>query len=248
MRNSLPYRTQVGDFAVWAISDGELAASLSVIRNMDLHKTEELTGLSLSDPTYLPVNTFLIEIDQKLALVDTGAGQAAGSALGKVRSNLESISVSPNAIDYVLLTHLHPDIDEEMSERTRRNMEAARRAIMPYRNRIRRISDGQMVLPGITAVALPGHTPGHTGWLLESDGERLLLWGDIVHFTTLQTVHPEASLVFDVDQLAAQRTRQETFKMVSREQLAVAGNHLPFPGFGHIVRRENGYCYEPEVT
>jgi hypothetical protein len=36
--------------------------------------------------------------------------------------------------------------------------------------------------------------------------------------------------------------------MVSREQLAVAGNHLPFPGFGHIVRRENGYCYEPEVT
>ena len=65
------------------------------------------------------------------------------------------------------------------------------RVTAPYRDRIRRIKDGE-VLPGITAMLRPGHTPGHTNWLIQSGGERLLIWGDIVHLASVQMARPEA--------------------------------------------------------
>ena len=68
----------------------------------------------------------------------------------------------------------------------------------PYRDRIRRIKDGE-VLPGITAMLRPGHTPGHTNWLIQSGGERLLIWGDIVHLASVQMARPDATLIFDVE-------------------------------------------------
>ena len=78
------------------------------------------------------------------------------------------------------------------SERSRNTAEAQRRVMAPYRDRIRRIKDGE-VLPGITAMLRPGHTPGHTNWLIQSGGERLLLWGDIVHLAAVQVPRPDAS-------------------------------------------------------
>ena len=76
----------------------------------------------------------------------------------------------------------------------------------PYRDRIRRIKDGE-VLPGITAMLRPGHTPGHTNWLIQSGGERLLIWGDIVHLAAVQLARPDARLIYDVDTDLAARTR-----------------------------------------
>ena len=72
------------------------------------------------------------------------------------------------------------------SERITRNSKAQRAVTAPYRDRIRRIKDGE-VLPGITAMLRPGHTPGHTNWLIQSGGDRLLIWGDIVHLAAVQT-------------------------------------------------------------
>ena len=72
-----------------------------------------------------------------------------------------------------------------------RNSNKQRAVTAPYRDRIRRIKDGE-VLPGITAMLRPGHTPGHTNWLIQSGGERLLIWGDIVHLAAVQLARPEA--------------------------------------------------------
>ena len=130
------------------------------------------------------------------------------------------------------------------SERLRRGLQEAQRNTMPYRDRIRRIAEGE-VLPGITAVLLPGHTPGHTGWLLASRGERLLIWGDIIHVAALQVPRPDAGLVFDVDVSMARATRAKTFEWVERERLCVAGAHLDFPGFGTLARDGDRYRYLP---
>lgn len=131
------------------------------------------------------------------------------------------------------------------SERVARNTKAQRAATAPYRDRIRRVTDGE-VLPGITAMLRPGHTPGHTNWLIASGGERLLIWGDIIHLAAVQLVHPDATLVFDVDPQRARETRRQVLDWVAAERLCVAGAHLPFPGFARLAREGGGYMRQPE--
>jgi glyoxylase-like metal-dependent hydrolase (beta-lactamase superfamily II) len=121
------------------------------------------------------------------------------------------------------------------SERIVGNSNKQRAVTAPYRGRIRRVKDGE-VLPGITAMLRPGHTPGHTNWLIESGGERLLIWGDIVHLAAVQLARPEARLIYDVDTDLAAAMRAEVLEWCARERLTIAGAHLEFPGFGQVAR------------
>ena len=196
-----------------AVSDGVLNSNHDVILGIDKAESARLTGIPYGQPLPLDVNCFLIRHRDRLMLSDAGSGHTMGPTLGKLPQNLRAIGVAPEAIDIILLTHLHPDhslglVDEagravfpkaelivheveaafwldrtpqpDDSERVTRNTKAQRVVTAPYRDRIRRISDGE-VLPGITAMLRPGHTPGHTNWLIQSGDDRLLIWGDIVH-------------------------------------------------------------------
>jgi glyoxylase-like metal-dependent hydrolase (beta-lactamase superfamily II) len=128
------------------------------------------------------------------------------------------------------------------SERVTRNTKAQRAVTAPYRDRIRHIEDGE-VLPGITAMLRPGHTPGHTNWLIQSGGERILIWGDIVHLASVQMPYPDATLVFDVEPTLARASRERVLEFSATEGLIVAGAHLPFPGFGRIERAGKGFRF-----
>ncbi|MEK0086161.1 hypothetical protein [Benzoatithermus flavus] len=90
------------------------------------------------------------------------------------------------------------------------------------------------MLPGIRALATPGHTPGHTRFLLKSAGERLLVWGDIVHNTYVQFSRWQTTIAFDPDQKQAAATRKRMLGMSAKDLLLVTGMHLPFPGIGHV--------------
>ena len=122
----------------------------------------------------------------------------------------------------------------------------ARATIAAYGNRMRQVTAGE-VLPGITAVPAPGHTPGHTGWLVASGGDQLLIWGDIVHLPGVQFARPEAEIGFDVDGAQAIASRQRIMDMAATDRLRVAGMHLDFPAFGHVARAAQGYAFVPEV-
>jgi len=128
-------------------------------------------------------------------------------------------------------------------ERIVRNSKAQRAVTAPYRDRIRRIKDGE-VLPGITAMLRPGHTPGHTNWMIESGRERLLIWGDIVHLAAVQLARPDARLIYDVDTELAAVTRAKVLDWAANERFVVAGAHLGFPGFGRVVRNGDRYGIE----
>ncbi len=130
------------------------------------------------------------------------------------------------------------------SERIVRNTKSQRTVTAPYRDRIRRIKDGE-VLPGITAQLAPGHTPGHTNWLIQSGGDRMLLWGDVVHLAAVQMARPDCTLVFDVEPQVARATRERVLGWATAEGVTVAGAHLPFPGFGKVARSGSGYAYQP---
>ena len=132
------------------------------------------------------------------------------------------------------------------TEANREFVMLARATMAAYGNRMRQVAGGE-VLPGVTAVPEPGHTPGHTGWLVASGGDSLLIWGDIVHLPGVQFARPEAGVAFDVDGAQAIATRQRIMDMVATDRLRVAGMHLDFPAFGHVARAGQGYAFVPEV-
>lgn len=102
------------------------------------------------------------------------------------------------------------------------------------------------LLPGIKAVPATGHTPGHTAYMVESRGRKLLVWGDIVHNAAVQFERPEVTIEFDSDARQALQTRKALFKWTARDALLVAGAHLPFPGLGHVrAERRGHYTWVP---
>ncbi len=122
----------------------------------------------------------------------------------------------------------------------------SRATLAAYRDRTRTVTSGE-VLPGITVVPAPGHTPGHTGWLIASGDHTLLIWGDVVHLPGIQFAHPEAGMAFDVDGVQAIETRRRIMDMAATDRLRVTGMHLDFPGFGHVVRAGEAFAFVPEV-
>lgn len=124
--------------------------------------------------------------------------------------------------------------------------QAGREQVEPYRNRWRLFQKGE-VFPGVTAMPFHGHTPGHTGYLISSGGQQLLIWGDIVHVPEVQTARPEVCMAFDTDIGAAEATRRRVFDMVTTDKLLVTGMHLHFPGFTHLIRDGSGYRLIPKA-
>lgn len=100
--------------------------------------------------------------------------------------------------------------------------------------------------PGIKPVSEHGHTPGHTGYLLESKGQKLLVWGDVVHNAAVQLPQPKVTIEFDSDQAKALATRMHLLNWTAKDALLVAGAHLPFPGIGHVrAEGKNSYSWVP---
>lgn len=163
----------------------------------------------------------------------------------------EGVAHFPNAELVVAesdVDHWHDDAAMRVaSERQKeRFFLGARQQIKPYTNR-RRDSSGE-VFPGVTAVPLPGHTPGHTGYQVASGSESLLIWGDIVHFPDVQIARPEACVEPDCDPAAAVATRRRVFEMAAREKLLIAGMHMHFPGFLRLSgSAANGYELRQEM-
>ena len=122
----------------------------------------------------------------------------------------------------------------------------ARSTIAAYADRTKLVTKGE-ALSGISVVSEPGHTPGHSGWLLSSGGASLLIWGDIVHMPGIQFARPDAGMGFDVDGAQAIATRQRIMDMAAADRLLVAGMHLDFPCFGHVARASEGYAFVPDV-
>lgn len=148
------------------------------------------------------------------------------------------------------------DNDYWLNEQTAASAPEAKRAAFtlardiaaPYQanGRWNTFAAGTVLVPGIRAVTASGHTPGHTAYAVESDGQKLLIWGDVVHAHAVQFAHPEVSIEFDVDQQQAIATRKALMAEMVNSRTLVAGMHLPFPGIGHVRAEGSGsYTWVP---
>ena len=128
--------------------------------------------------------------------------------------------------------------------RCRATARAPRSIVKPYLDRIRRVRDGEEAL-GFTPIVAPGHTPGHTCWVLASGKESFMALGDVVHLSAIQISHPEAALTYDLDPDMAIASRKRILDMAASDRIAIAGAHVNAPGFGHVVRKGAAFGFEP---
>jgi glyoxylase-like metal-dependent hydrolase (beta-lactamase superfamily II) len=125
--------------------------------------------------------------------------------------------------------------------------DSASAALAPYTaaGRFQPFAPGATVLPGIRAVAEPGHTPGHSGYLVEDGGRALLVWGDVVHVAAVQLDQVQATVKYDTSAPEARATRTGLLERAAREHLLVGAAHVAFPGLGHVRRDGAGYAWVP---
>jgi glyoxylase-like metal-dependent hydrolase (beta-lactamase superfamily II) len=121
--------------------------------------------------------------------------------------------------------------------------QAAMNALNPYvsAGRFKSFDGDAELMPGIRALAAAGHTAGHTVYVVESKGEKLVLWGDLMHVASVQFADPSVTILFDTDSAAAAAQRKKIFADAAAHGYWVAGAHLSFPGLGHLRAAGSGY-------
>ena len=107
--------------------------------------------------------------------------------------------------------------------------------------RVRTYDWGKEVVPGITAVETPGHTPGHSSLVVQSGNSKVFVQGDVTHVPYLFVRNPGWHLVFDQDANKAEATRRKVYDMLASERMIVQGFHYPFPAHAYIEKTATGY-------
>lgn len=120
-----------------------------------------------------------------------------------------------------------------------------RSSLLPNRDRMVFIKDGQEIVPGIHAVATPGHTVGHMSFAISSEGKSLLYTADIAHQYVLTTANPRAEFIFDTDPQQAIATRLRMFDMIAAQKMPILVYHFPWPGLGHLAKTGDTYRWLP---
>lgn len=271
-------RYKVGDFEVTALLDGYLDVTPELVVGYQEDEGQRLRDAALieGDALRIPVNAYLVNTGERLILVDAGTSDALGPTMGRLPSALAAAGVSPDQIDAILITHMHPDhlfgvIDGEgkpvfknaelilpevdnafwyddaamnaAPEQFKPFFLGARRAAEAYKSKQTLFSGDKEILPGVSAMALPGHTPGHSGYVFDSNGETLVVAGDIIHMTVYQFDRPDWGIGFDIDAQTAAATRKKFFDQAASDKLLFAGAHIPFPGMGRVVKDDDGYRF-----
>ncbi|MEZ2445032.1 MBL fold metallo-hydrolase [Chitinophaga sp. RCC_12] len=123
----------------------------------------------------------------------------------------------------------------------------AQAALTPYQKAgmVKVYDPGTSIFPGISSINTPGHTPGHSCYALESKGQKLVFWGDVIHAGAVQFADPSVTIDFDVDLSAAAEMRRETFEDAAKNGYWIAAPHLSFPGIGHLRSNAQHYQWLP---
>lgn len=125
--------------------------------------------------------------------------------------------------------------------------EGARASLNPYikAGKFKPFEGDTDLIPGVKALAMPGHTPGHTFYIAESKGQKIVFWGDLVHVEAVQLPYPYVTVVFDVDSKAAAAQRKKALADLAKQGTPIAAPHIAFPGLGRLRKDGNGYAWVP---
>lgn len=138
---------------------------------------------------------------------------------------------------------------KKVTESTDKNMMGRSKLVqgnvVPLAEKTTYIKGGNDVVTGITAIETFGHTPGHMAYNIESDGKRLLLWGDACNHYVASLQKPEWHVIFDMDKDAAVASRKKILDMAAADKVAATGYHMPFPAIGYVEKVGDAHRWIP---
>jgi glyoxylase-like metal-dependent hydrolase (beta-lactamase superfamily II) len=207
-----------------------------------------------------------------------GSFKGFGEDAGQLVDNLLAASIDPARIDAILCSHPHPDhvgglctadgqpafpnasiylaehdftywTDEALLDTwAAPAIRVACANLLPLRERLVFIRDGEEFLPGIKAHFTPGHTAEHICFEISAGTDSLFLLGDLAHHAVLSLENPRLNFAADLEPAAAANTRTRVLSTLADARTRVLGYHFPWPGLGHIVRQGEGFRFVPEPT
>jgi len=265
---------KVGDLEICVVSAGPLdigepqkafdAASSDDVKPRELWSASSIV---------VEQNVLAIRSQGRVAIFETGA-PTRDSSLSPLCSELTSADIEPESVDAIIPTHAHLDhvggimrpdgrryfpnarihlhpsdaefwlADERLGTRAERSALVARRNLIPNLDRLVRHVDGQETFPGVTAMHTPGHTVGHTSFIVGSGSDLLFVVGDVVHHPC-QLAHPRIRMLFDTDPDAGAETRLKVLEFLASRTMPAFFYHFPFPGCGFVERAGEGYRFLP---
>ena len=137
-----------------------------------------------------------------------------------------------------------PALIQKLPEGARPNAQRIQATFPKWKN-MRQIEDGAEVIPGVRAVAMYGHTPGHTGYIVSSGKKQLIVSSDITNIPALFVRNPGWHAVFDTDPQQAEATRRKVFDRAIADKAMINGYHWGLPGVGRIKKDGNSYAFVP---
>ncbi|MGX0904657.1 glyoxylase-like metal-dependent hydrolase (beta-lactamase superfamily II) [Roseovarius sp. MBR-79] len=201
----------------------------------------------------------VVNTGAELVLFDTGLNPDG------IVSALNEAGYTPDQVDVVVITHMHGDhigglmrdgaptfanaryvtASTEFDHWAGAGNERFDANMRPLAEKTAMTADGASVASGITAMAAHGHTPGHTAYMLESEGKSLLIAADFANHYVWSLAHPDWEVRFDMDKEAAAATRRRLLGMLSADRIPFVGYHMPWPGLGYVETAGDGFRYVP---
>ncbi|HEX8471018.1 MAG TPA: MBL fold metallo-hydrolase [Brevundimonas sp.] len=264
------YRFRIGDMEAMALregakhlpNDGKIFGIGQTPETISTALTQARLAGDVIDISFQPL---LVRAGDRLVLIDAGSGPTMGPLVGQLAGSLRLAGVDPAEITDIIISHSHPDHAAGLATADGRSafpnavirMSSAEWAFMQVnpalasvisaiKPQVVPLEPGETLAPGIAAVALAGHTPGHIGVRMESAGDALLYIGDVLHHPVISVRHPEWPMVFDDDPAAATSSRRLLMESAARHRALLYAAHFPYPGLGRIEKRCESYVWVPE--
>lgn len=142
------------------------------------------------------------------------------------------------------VTHEKPDSSDSRGIKSNRKSYLSLKTYLDA-GKVKTFNSDTTLFAGISTYECAGHTAGHTIYKLESKGEKIVFWGDLIHVSAVQLSAADIPNEYDFDQTKAAMQRKNAYAQAAAEGYLIAADHISFPGIGHVRADNNGYVWVP---